>query len=331
MNRKLLAAAGAGGLVLLTRRFFRGTYRDQVVVITGGSRGLGFAMATELVARGAEVILLARDADELQEARAKLGPRAHPIRCDVTSRSQLSRALHSVMRDFGRIDTFIHNAGLISVGPFQSFTDRDFKDAIDLHLNTAISAIRILQPLMMSGGRIAFISSIGGKVGLPHMSAYSATKFALGGFADAARPELASDGISLTVAYPGLMRTGSPNQAIVKGDPEHEFLWFAAADELPLFSMSANRAARKILNAILTHRSEIIVGWSAKALTLLRTLAPEFTALSMRIANAALPKSESTVGVKGSEARAAFENSAVTKPLRKREARARAQWNQPVM
>ena len=166
-------------------------------------------------------------------------------------------------------------------------------------------------------------------MGLPHMSSYSASKFALGGFAEAVRPELLSKGISLTVAYPGLMRTGSPQNAVIKGDHEHEFLWFAAADELPLISMSADRAARKILDAILERRSEIIVGWSAKVLTLLRTLAPELTALSMRIANTALPKSENKEGVEGSNAREAFDHSRILKPLRTREQKARAKWNQP--
>jgi short-subunit dehydrogenase len=331
MNRKLLAAIGAGGLFMIARKLSRDTYRDQIVMITGGSRGLGFALAQDLIQRGAEVILLARDPGELRDACEKLGPHAHAIRCDVTSQTQLAQAIQSVIRDFGTIDTFIHNAGLISVGPFQSFTDRDFKNAVNLHLKTAVTSVRLLQPVMNGGGRIAFISSIGGKVGLPHMSAYSATKFALGGFAEAVRPELAADGISLTVAYPGLMRTGSPPRATVKGDAEHEFLWFASADELPLFSMAADRAARKILNAIIKRRSEIIVGWSAKALTLMRNLAPELTAISMRIANSALPKSKSKVAVQGEDARQAFDESPLTQPLRKREQKARAQWNQPLM
>jgi short-subunit dehydrogenase len=181
---------------------------------------------------------------------------------------------------------------------------------------------------MKRGSRIAFISSVGGRVGLPHMPSYSATKFALGGFCESVRPELAVDGISLTCVYPGLMRTGSPEQATMKGNAEKEFLWFAAFDQMPLFSMEADVAARKILSAVLDRRSEIIIGWSAKLLTLIRALTPELLALSMRVANMALPKSESKVGLKGKQARGAFDSSVIAKPLRAKERSARAEWNQ---
>ncbi len=324
----LAVVAGLTYLAVRSLRFAH--YRDQIVVITGGSRGLGFALAQNLIRRGATVILLARNNRELQAASEKLGPRAIGIRCDVTVEGDLARAVDRVMKDFGRIDTFIHNAGLISVGPFNSFTDRDFKNAIDLHLQAAIASVRILQPILKPGSRMCFISSVGGKVAMPHMSAYSATKFALGGFADAVRPELAASGISLTVAYPGLMRTGSPKNAVVKGDTESEFFWFAAADQLPLISMGADRAARKILNAVLDRRSEIIVGWSARVLVAVRALMPELTALSMQAVNAFLPPSESQRGVKGSQARSKFDQSTLVAPLRALEQSAQKEWNQQV-
>ena len=145
---KLQWAALAGATFLAARQFTFDTYRDQVVVITGGSRGLGFALASDVISRGAHVVLLARDAKELKAACNKLGEKAFAITCDVTLKAQLTRAIDKVMRDFGRIDTFIHNAGLISVGPFDSFTEKDFDNAINLHLKTAVYSVQILKPVL---------------------------------------------------------------------------------------------------------------------------------------------------------------------------------------
>src|SRR6201982_336127 len=99
------------------------------------------------------------------------------------------------------------------------------------------------------GGRIVNISSMGGKVAMPHFAPYSASKFALTGFSDAIRSELARENIHVTTVAPGLMRTGSHVNAQFKGEHDAEFGWFAAASGMPLISMNAERAARKILAA----------------------------------------------------------------------------------
>jgi NAD(P)-dependent dehydrogenase (short-subunit alcohol dehydrogenase family) len=323
-------ALGGVGLALLL--WPRGdTYRNQVVVITGGSRGLGFALAEELIAQGARVSLFARDPDELEEACRKLGTEnVFTVACDVTQERSFDNALAETRAKFGRIDTVIHNAGSIAVAPFETLNDEDFRREMEIHLNASIYAVRLSRPYFHQngGGRLVFVSSIGGKVGVPHMSSYSASKFALSGFADAVRAELAGENISVTAAYPGLMRTGSPKRAHLKGDQEKEFLWFAASDNIPVVSIPASSAARTILNAAADRQAEVLVGSTAKAAAFLRQFAPEVTALALNVMAALLPHGDSRTLKTGSEARGLFDSLPFLKPLRMLEKKAQGELNQ---
>ena len=109
-------------------------------------------------------------------------------------------------------------------------------------------------------GRIVNIASIGGRMAVPHLAPYSASKFALIGLSDAVRAEIARYGIRVTTVSPGLMRTGSPINAQVKGQHAAEFTWFAIADAIPGLSISAERAARQILEACRYGDPELTIG-----------------------------------------------------------------------
>ena len=115
------------------------------------------------------------------------------------------------------------------------------------------------------GGRIVNISSIGGKIGVPHLAAYCAGKFALAGLSSALTPELARDNIVVTTVCPGLMRTGSPFNAWFKGRHRQEFAWFAIADSLPLLSANGRRAAAQIVDAMRHGDAELVITWAARA------------------------------------------------------------------
>jgi short-subunit dehydrogenase len=114
------------------------------------------------------------------------------------------------------------------------------------------------------GGRVANIASIGGLVAVPHLLPYSASKFALVGLSQGMHAELAREGILVSTIAPGLMRTGSPRNALFKGAREQEYAWFAISDSLPLLSMSATRAARRIVQAIERGEARVVLGLPAK-------------------------------------------------------------------
>jgi short-subunit dehydrogenase len=140
------------------------------------------------------------------------------------------------------------------------------------------------------GGRIVNISSIGGKIGVAHLVPYCASKFALTGLSTALRAELAKDKILVTTVSPGLMRTGSPFNAQFKGRHREEFTWFIVADSMPLLSIDAVSAARKIVDACRCGDAELVIGWPAKLAVVASAITPSVVALGMRITNALLPR-----------------------------------------
>ena len=139
------------------------------------------------------------------------------------------------------------------------------------------------------GGRIANISSIGGKIGVPHLAPYCASKFALTGLSDSVRPELAKDGIYVTTVCPGMMRTGSPFNAWFKGRHRAEFTWFAISDSIPIASIDGGRAASQIVEACRYGDAELVITWPAKLAVIANAVMPEAMALAMNFANRMLP------------------------------------------
>src|SRR5437667_9599934 len=223
-------------------RMARYPLREKVVLITGGSRGLGLVLARQICARGGNVALIARDPEELARAKADLAPHGGvvlAIECDLLDAKQIRSAVRRIIDRFGKIDVLINNAGIIEVGPLEHVTSEDFERAMRLHFWAPLELISQIVPEMRiwGGGRIVNISSIGGKVAVPHMASYSASKFALTGLSDALRAELARDNIYVTTVAPGLMRTGSHVNAKFKGKHDIEVALFAASAGSPLVSM----------------------------------------------------------------------------------------------
>jgi short-subunit dehydrogenase len=138
-------------------------------------------------------------------------------------------------------------------------------------------------------GRIVNISSIGGKVSVPHLVPYSASKFALVGLSDGLRAELQKDNVAVTTVCPGLMRTGSPRNATFKGQHRAEYAWFAVSDALPVTSIQAERAARQIVAACKRGQAELIISTQAVLAVKFRALFPEATADILALANRLLP------------------------------------------
>ena len=306
---------GAGALLLggwITARVIRTaqySLRGKVALISGGSRGLGLVLARHICDQGGNVALLAREPEELARAKADLTARdgkVLTIECDLLEHDQIQAAVRKVVDHFDRIDILINNAGMIEVGPLDHMTREDYDRAMRLHFWAPYELISQVVPEMRlwGGGRIVNISSIGGKVAVPHFAPYSASKFALTGFSDAVRTELARDNIQVTTVAPGLMRTGSHVNATFKGNHDAEFAWFSASAGAPLISMDADRSARKILAACRRGQPSLTLTFAARGAIAGNALFPNLTGYAMKIVNRFLPDA---AGEKGRHSRTGSE------------------------
>lgn len=291
MNRGLLMAGLAvGGYHLYRALKPRYSFKNRHVVITGGARGLGLVLARQLADAGARLTICNRDSAEVESAAAELRERGAEVYarvCDVAKADDLRAWLDSARRWLGPVDMLIHNAGIIQAGPIEAMTEADFRDSLAIHFWSSYHATMHLLPEMKSRGqgRIVNIASVGGKIAVPHLVPYAAGKFALVGLSDGLRSELAKDGIVVTTVCPGLMRTGSHLKATFKGRHEEEYAWFAASNAAPGISMSAERAAAKILDACALGDAEVVLGASAKLGVVMRALAPNLTQEILTLVN----------------------------------------------
>ena len=316
---RLTVAAAAGAILwraLARRRQWSG-FDGRVVLITGGSRGLGLVLAREFVKRGALVAICARDASELELARADLEARGGQVFariCDVTDAAQASELVAAVEEHWGRLDVLVNNAGIIQVGAVDDQTLDDYKRAMDVHFWAPLHTIRAALPGMRrrGGGRVVNVASIGGKIGVPHLLPYDASKFALVGLSEGLRAELARDRIWVTTVCPGLMRTGSPPNALFKGQHKREYAWFSIGGSLPVASMSAERAARQIIGACRRGDAEVILGLPFKAAARLHGLFPGTTAAVMGLINRLLPRPGGPIARRGRDSESAATSLLVT-------------------
>ena len=301
-QQKRHVMVGAAGLaaIALAQAWRKRTAYDfarKSVVITGGSRGLGLILARELADEGARLTLVARDEEELTRAAEdiRIGqPFAEvlTVPADVRKRYDAERAVAQAFERFGQVDVLINNAGIIMVGPVDHMKLSDYEDAMNTHFWGPLYMTLAALPHMRreGAGRIVNISSIGGRVGVPHLVPYSASKFALTGLSDSLRYELAQHNILVTTVCPGLMRTGSPLNAMFKGRHPEEYAWFAISDSLPLATIDADRAARQIIAACRRGDAELVITVQAKLAILARTIAPELFADVMSFINGLLPR-----------------------------------------
>jgi len=288
------ALISARALVRARRRY---DLRDRVVLVTGGSRGLGLVMAREFAARGARIVICARDAVELERARAELsdlGADVLAMTADVTVREdveQLAGAVHSL---FGPVDVLVNGAGVIAVGPFDEMTVGDYEQAMKTHFYGPLYTTMAFLPGMRERGhgRIVNISSIGGKVSVPHLLPYCASKFALAGYSEGIRAAVKRDGVYVTTVCPGLMRTGSPRHAEFRGKLEDEYAWFASADSLPGISIDATRAAHMIVDACVHGDAELIMPAAAWVAVKANALAPGMASDVLSLSERFLPQSD---------------------------------------
>jgi short-subunit dehydrogenase len=314
-----LAAGGYGAYRVAMSKARQIGFRDRVVAITGGSRGLGLVIARQLAQKGARLAICARKEHEINEATDDLRSRGATVFayiCDITKPNELRDFLTNVRYELGPIDVLINDAGVIQVGPLEVQTEQDYEEAMAVHFWAPLRAMEQVLPDMISRGegRIVNISSIGGKIGVPHLAPYCASKFALNGLSQSFRAELARYGVYVTTVCPGLMRTGSPRHAWFKGQHRNEYAWFSISSGMPGLSVSAESAARKVINACRYGRAMLTISLPAKLGVCMNTLAPELTSDLSAVAAAMLP-GPGGVGdkaVEGSGSKSAWSPSILT-------------------
>jgi short-subunit dehydrogenase len=294
-HRSLIMAAGLiGGFAAasVARRTRPSKLRNKVVFVSGGSRGLGLLLAREFCRRGARVAISARDADELGRAAKQLEPhQVLTIAADMTVREQVVGAIEKTVARLGPVDVLVNNAGTITVGPVATMTIEDYRESLAVHFWGPYFATEAVIHSMRqrASGRIVNISSIGGKISVPHLLPYCVGKFALTGFSEGLRSELLKDNVYVTTVCPGLMRTGSPRNAFFKGKNEAEYAWFSISDALPLISISAERAARRIVDACVRGEAEVVLSLPAKLATKMHALFPSAAIDLLGVINRLLP------------------------------------------
>lgn len=265
-----------------------------LALVMGASRGLGLLIARELLDRGHDVVITARDEEELGAAARRLegrGRQVHARVCDVRDRAAVDTLVEEVESGIGPVDVLISVAGIIEVGPAEAMTPESFDDAIDTMTRGPIhAALAVLPGMRRRGrGRIGTVTSIGGMVSPPHLLPYATAKFGAVGFSDGLAAALSGTGVTATTVVPGLMRTGSHQRARFSGDAGAEYAWFGPAASMPLLSMDADRAARRIVRAVLSGRPMVVLTPLAWVGIRVRGLAPATTTRVMGWTGRLLP------------------------------------------
>ncbi|GGL23190.1 SDR family NAD(P)-dependent oxidoreductase [Phycicoccus endophyticus] len=264
----------------------------SVALVAGGSRGLGLAVARELLSRGWRVHVAARDAAELErlahEATAGL-LRTHVV--DVADAEAVGRLVGAVVEADGRVDAAFHVAGTIQVGALESVTLGHVEEAIGTMLWGPVHlSLAVLPAMRRQGrGRIGVVSSVGGLVAVPRLLPYSIAKFGAVGLAEGLAAELAGTGVTVTSVTPWLMRTGGHEHAHFTGDGAADHAWFAPGASLPGLTVPAERAARRIVDGVLAGRVVVDTSPLPRLARVVHGLAPATTVRALGLAARVLP------------------------------------------
>ena len=302
--RGFAAWAAAGGWLatwVWAKWSRRADWTDAVAIVSGGSRGLGLLLAEGLAKRGAKLVLVARDEAELREAKRRLeadGAFVETVAADLTHPDTPEQVVRAARAAFGRIDLVVNDASIITVGPDASMSLEDYRRAMETNFWQAVRLTRAALPSLKQSERAAVlnIASIGGAVPVPHLMPYVASKFAFVGWSTGLAAEVAGEGIRVTTILPWLMRTGSFLHAQVKGRRRADATNFTLSSSLPFLTLSADRAAARMLRALDRGERFVTVGAFGKLARIGFALAPGFAIATMSVVNRLLPPAEGGAG-----------------------------------
>ena len=278
-----------------TNQFFTG----KLALITGGSSGIGYALANQLVEAGASVILLARSQEKLDEAKTSLSSQLsqpdqliHAIPADVTDVESLSMAIEDMAKTIGIPDFIFNCAGVALPGYVEQLKLEVFKWTMDIDYHGTVNVIKLLLPhlLQRGSGHIINFSSMAGVIGTFGYSAYSGAKFAVRGFSDVIRSELKPKNIRVSIVYPP--DTDTPQLAFENQFKPYETRELAGSDK----PISAAAVARETLKSVSRGKYAIVPGAEAKLLYFLGTRLGNWVYPVMDIMLAGIVKKKARLG-----------------------------------
>ena len=248
--------------------------KDNVVAITGASKGIGAELARQLAAKGAKLVLAARSEKELEEVASdcrKAGASVVTIKADVCVERDCQAIVSGAVVAFGRLDTLVNNAGATMWARFEDIDDMSIlKRIMDVNYMGAMYCTKHALPhLRQSKGRIVGISSLAGRTGVPTRTGYSAAKHAMAGFFDSLRIELDGSGVTVTMIYPGFVATGIRENAT---GPDGKPIMVSPVKEGEV--MSVDDCVRRIVTAMERREREVVMTARGKVGLFLKLFAP---------------------------------------------------------
>ena len=234
-----------------SRRF---SWDQKRVLITGGSRDLGLALARQVAARGARLAICGQTVDQLDHSVREVRRYTRDaigIACDMRDPNSVTRTMAEIESEFGGVDVLVNLAGINAAGPFDSITQAEFVNTMYTNCRGAFRAIQAALPLMrhQGWGRILNIASMGGQRPVPDMLPDAAREFVWFGISDSLKTKLKHENILISTAFLRLSRTGSLHSATFNSQHREEYAWSTIGDSLPLMSMNADEAAAQIIEA----------------------------------------------------------------------------------
>ena len=232
------------------------SFERQTIWITGASSGIGRALARNFGTRGAQLILSGRDMDRLNEVAEEVGTKTLTLPFDVRDAAARDAAAKQAIDWTGNVDMLVNNAGISQRSQAVNTSMQVYQDIMDIDLLAPIAITQALLPHMVErgSGKLVFISSIAGKVGVPLRTAYCAAKHGLIGYADALRAELSVKGVDVHVVAPGSVATDVSRNALNE-DGERRGVSDRAIDN----GIPPDEAAEELVSAIAAGQREIII------------------------------------------------------------------------
>jgi short-subunit dehydrogenase len=254
-------------------------WTDKVALVTGGSGGLGFAIAAAFAEAGCHVVIAARGGEKLAAAEAELrsrfGERVSTISADVTQDADVTRLIDGVVQRHGRLDVLVNNVGRSTRGEVLAVTPDEIRELLEINLLTAVRCTRAAAPhLLASGGHVVNIGSLASKAAARFLGAYPASKFALAGYTQQLRLELEPRGLHVLLVCPGPIArsdAGSRYDEATANLPESAR---RPGGGVKVRGVDPHDLARCIVRACERRKKELIVPWKARILFALGQISP---------------------------------------------------------
>jgi len=243
-------------------------FAGKIVLITGASQGIGAACAQALRERGARLALIARSEENL---RRIAGPDDLVLPGDITVPADRQRSVQLALRHFGKIDILINNAGVGLYAPSWNAPMDEVRRMYELNLFAPLALIQLVTPSMRTrrDGIVVNVASIAGKVTLPWLTLYSASKYALGSLTDGLRMELRRDGIHAMTVCPGYVSTQFQDHVLTGQPPDH-------VRRTKWFKITPERCAQDIVKGIERRARTVVTPASGWAFIVLQRLLPNW-------------------------------------------------------